>query len=469
MYLPVMEQSQLITILFLIAGLLGLGLIFLSWIALRKKGGQGHGTSPNEALGQIQFERDQALTRIESLQAELLSAQNAERLAIELRSRAEQKLEDFTNQEEQRKVTLKQEFDLLARTIIEENAQRHSQQLTKDGKETLNAALTPIQEKFTELQKQMKEFYGDEREQLGQLDKELGKLFSLNQSLQEEAKNLTNALKGESKVQGDWGEYQLERILEQVGLVEGIHFSKQSSVRNEEGRLLRPDFLIYLPDQKVLVIDSKVSLTAYERMMQAEDPDIIDLERNAHERSMLSHIKSLGEKNYAEQYGKSTDYTLMFVPIEAAWVALGDKLPHVQEEGLRKNVLLVSTSTLIATLRTISYVWKQEEQRINIQKIAERGAKLYDKLRLFTDSLLQIGNRLDQAQKSYEQAVGRLSGPGGAIRQAELMRELGVAVKTKIADELTGEGDEDYQQITEESTGGDLGDVHPSARIEGDA
>ena len=467
MYLPLMEQSQLITILFLIVGLLGLGLIFLSWLALRNKPGQE--ASPSESTGQIQFERDQALLRVEALQAELLIVQKAEREAIEMKSRAEQKLEDFTHQEEQRKTTLKQEFDILARTIIEENAERHNQQLTKEGKETLKAALTPIQEKFTELQKQMKEFYGDEREQLGQLDKELGKLFSLNQSLQEEAKNLTNALKGESKVQGDWGEYQLERILEQVGLVEGVHFSKQSTVRNEEGKLLRPDFLIYLPDQKVLVIDSKVSLTAYERMMQAEDPEMIKSERNAHERSVLAHIKALGEKNYAEQYGKSTDYTLMFVPIEAAWVALGEKLPGVQEEGLRRNVLLVSTSTLIATLRTISYVWKQEEQRINIQKIAERGAKLYDKLRLFTDSMLQIGNRLDQAKVAYEQALGRLSGPGGAIRQAELMRELGVAVKTKIAEELTGDSDEERFQITEPSISDDPVIEQPTARIEGDA
>ena len=154
----------------------------------------------------------------------------------------------------------------------------------------------PIQEKFIELQNQMNKFYGDEREQLGQLDKELEKLFSLNQSLQAEAKHLTNALKGESKVQGDWGEYQLERILEQVGLVEGIHYSKQSSQRDEAGKLYRPDFLIYLPDDKVLIIDSKVSLTAYERMTQADDPAIIEQERTAHAASVSAHINGLGKR-----------------------------------------------------------------------------------------------------------------------------------------------------------------------------
>ncbi|MGB2385536.1 MAG: DNA recombination protein RmuC, partial [Flavobacteriales bacterium] len=217
--------------------------------------------------------------------------------------------------------------------------------------------------------------------------------------------------------QGDWGEYQLERILEQVGLVEGIHYSKQSSQRDEAGKLYRPDFLIYLPDDKVLIIDSKVSLTAYERMTQAEDPAIIEQERSAHASSVSSHIRELGKKNYAELYGKSTDYTLMFMPVEASWVALDQHLLRLQEEALGQNVLLVSTSTLIATLRTISYVWQQEEQKANIQKIAERGSKLYHQIYAFLDEFSKIRTQLTRAQSSYDEALVKLKGRQGALFQ----------------------------------------------------
>ena len=308
-----------------------------------------------------------------------------------------------------------------------------------------------MQEKFIELQNQMNKFYGDEREQLGQLDKELEKLFSLNQSLQTEAKHLTNALKGESKVQGDWGEYQLERILEQVGLVEGIHYSKQSSQRDEAGRLYRPDFLIYLPDDKVLIIDSKVSLTAYERMTQADDSAVIEKERTAHAASVSAHIKGLGKKNYAELYGKSTDYTLMFMPVEASWVALGQHLLRLQEEALGQNVLLVSTSTLIATLRTISYVWQQEEQKANIQKIAERGSKLYHQIYAFLDEFSKIRTQLNRAQSSYDEALVKLKGRQGALYQAEQMRELGVNVKARIPEEFTSDLPAASPEISKES------------------
>ena len=342
MYIPLMESSQLITILILILALLTTGILVLARQLARR--GSDPTTSDPEAE-RVRFDRDQLQAELGRTREELSGTRKELQAAIEARSKAEQRYEDHAQEAENRRTELKREFDLLARDIIEKNAERHQKQLSEGGKETLSAVVKPIQEKFIELQNQMNKFYGDEREQLGQLDKELEKLFSLNQSLQAEAKHLTNALKGESKVQGDWGEYQLERILEQVGLVEGIHYSKQSSQRDEAGKLYRPDFLIYLPDDKVLIIDSKVSLTAYERMTQADDPAIIELERTAHAASVSAHIKGLGKKNYAELYGKSTDYTLMFMPVEASWVALGQHLLKLQEEALSQNVLLVSTST----------------------------------------------------------------------------------------------------------------------------
>ena len=436
MYIPLMESSQLITILILILALLTAGILLLAR-QLARRGSDSIAADPEAE--RVRFDRDQLQAELERTREELSGTRQELQAAIEARSKAEQRYEDHAQEAENRRTELKREFDLLARDIIEKNAERHQKHLSEGGKETLSAVVKPIQEKFIELQNQMNKFYGDEREQLGQLDKELEKLFSLNQSLQAEAKHLTNALKGESKVQGDWGEYQLERILEQVGLVEGIHYSKQSSQRDEAGKLYRPDFLIYLPDDKVLIIDSKVSLTAYERMTQADDPTVIEQERTAHAASVSAHIKGLGKKNYAELYGKSTDYTLMFMPVEASWVALDQHLLRLQEEALGQNVLLVSTSTLIATLRTISYVWQQEEQKANIQKIAERGSKLYHQIYAFLDEFSKIRTQLTRAQSSYDDALVKLKGRQGALYQAEQMRELGVNVKARIPEEFTAD------------------------------
>ena len=436
MYIPLMESSQLITILILILALLTAGILLLAR-QLARRGSDSIAADPEAE--RVRFDRDQLQAELERTREELSVTRQELQAAIEARSKAEQRYEDHAQEAENRRTELKREFDLLARDIIEKNAERHQKHLSEGGKETLSAVVKPIQEKFIELQNQMNKFYGDEREQLGQLDKELEKLFSLNQSLQAEAKHLTNALKGESKVQGDWGEYQLERILEQVGLVEGIHYSKQSSQRDEAGKLYRPDFLIYLPDDKVLIIDSKVSLTAYERMTQADDPAVIEQERTAHAASVSAHIKGLGKKNYAELYGKSTDYTLMFMPVEASWVALDQHLLRLQEEALGQNVLLVSTSTLIATLRTISYVWQQEEQKANIQKIAERGSKLYHQIYAFLDEFSKIRTQLTRAQSSYDDALVKLKGRQGALHQAEQMRELGVNVKARIPEEFTAD------------------------------
>ena len=449
MYIPLMESSQLITILILILALLTAGILLLAR-QLARRGSDSIAADPEAE--RVRFDRDQLQAELERTREELSGTRQELHAAIEARSKAEQRYEDHAQEAENRRTELKREFDLLARDIIEKNAERHQKHLSEGGKETLSAVVKPIQEKFIELQNQMNKFYGDEREQLGQLDKELEKLFSLNQSLQAEAKHLTNALKGESKVQGDWGEYQLERILEQVGLVEGIHYSKQSSQRDEAGKLYRPDFLIYLPDDKVLIIDSKVSLTAYERMTQADDPTVIEQERTAHAASVSAHIKGLGKKNYAELYGKSTDYTLMFMPVEASWVALDQHLLRLQEEALGQNVLLVSTSTLIATLRTISYVWQQEEQKANIQKIAERGSKLYHQIYAFLDEFSKIRTQLTRAQSSYDDALVKLKGRQGALYQAEQMRELGVNVKARIPEEFTADLPSAPLELPEEPT-----------------
>ena len=462
MYLPHMANPQLITILFFIVTFMCAAILVVLWVSARRNKPTNRETEgiDLEAFTRLRVERDERTEACERLRNELEASRTALQKTIEEKGKAEQKASDLESGQVEREVRMRKEFDLLARNIMEENAERHQKELANSGKKTLEDVLNPMKERFSELQKQMKEFYGSEREQLGQLDKELEKLFKLNQSLQTDAQNLTSALKGDSKVQGDWGEYQLERILEQVGLNEGTHFSKQSTVKNEDGRSLRPDFLIHLPDEKVLVIDSKVSLTAYERLTHAESDEEQKLQTKLHVQSIQKHIRELGAKNYAQLYGKSTDYALMFVPVEAAWMALGKALPELQEEGLRKNVLVVSTSTLIATLRTISYVWQQEEQKANIQRIAERGGKLYDQLNRFVGSLLDVGKKLGQANASYDEALKRLkTGKGSAIRQAEMMRELGVPVKTTMPEELLDHSD----------TWGTAAEISPSDEAEAKA
>jgi DNA recombination protein RmuC len=237
-----MANSQLITILFLVVISMCGAILSVLWVSWKRNKANASGEEPLdiEAFTKVRVERDERTEASERLRSELKIAHAALQKAIEEKGKAEQKAIDLERGQTERETRMRKEFDLIARDILEENAQRHQKDLANNGKKTLEDVLNPMKERFSELQKQMKEFYGSEREQLGQLDKELEKLFKLNQSLQTDAQNLTSALKGDSKVQGDWGEYQLERILEQVGLVEGTHFSKQSTVKNEDGRSMRP-------------------------------------------------------------------------------------------------------------------------------------------------------------------------------------------------------------------------------------
>ena len=322
------------------------------------------------------------------------------------------------------KEALANQFKSLASDILEEKSKRFAEQ----NQTSLGLLLDPLKVRLQEFQGKVELFYDTEGKQRSALSQQVTQLLDLNKTLSDDAKNLTQALKGSSKSQGSWGELILERVLEASGLRKGEEYDVQESHSRDDGSRAQPDVVIHLPEDRHLVVDAKVSLTAYEEYASAES----DLERQAalrrHVDSIKSHIKGLSEKNYQALYGlKSLDFVLMFVPIEPAFMLGVTQDNRLFMDAWAKNVLLVSPSTLLFVVRTVAHLWRQEAQNRNAQEIAKRGAELYDRLSAFVTDLEKVGDRLRQAQDSYSDAFAKLStNKGNVIRQAEMLKELGV-------------------------------------------
>ena len=276
------------------------------------------------------------------------------------------------------------------------------------------------------------------------LKHEIERLANLNLKMSDEARSLTNALKGDSKIQGNWGELVLESILESSGLRKGEEYLVQDSHTQVDGSRLQPDVIIKLPEGRHLVIDSKVSITAYARHTEAASTDEADKELLAHIQSIRQHIQGLSAKNYQDLYGLgSIDFVLMFIPVEPAFLAAMRHAPDIYQEALRKNIVLVCPSTLLATVRTVAHVWRQEQQNRNAQEIARQCANLYDKFVGFVDDLEKVGQRLEQAQVSYGDAVNKLkTGKGNLIRTAENVKKLGVKPNKSLPSQLIDTSDD---------------------------
>jgi DNA recombination protein RmuC len=322
------------------------------------------------------------------------------------------------------KTTLSDQFKNLANEILEEKSKRFAEQ----NQQNLDTLLKPLQEKLTDFRKQVDDTYQSEARERFALKQEVEKLAGLNIRMTDETRALTNALKGESKTQGDWGELVLETILENSGLRKGEEYLVQDSHTVDDGSRLQPDVVIRLPESKHLVIDSKVSITAYTRYMQADDDTTKTAELNSHVLSIKQHIQGLSAKNYQDLYGVgSIDFVLMFIPVEPAFLAAMRHAPDIYQEALKKNIVMVCPSTLLATVRTVAHLWRQEHQNRNAQEIARQCAMLYDKFVGFVEDLDKVGQRLEQAQTSYSDAVGKLkTGRGNLIRTAENVKKLGV-------------------------------------------
>ncbi len=377
-------------------------------------------------LEQLRSERDQALQNAIRLEAEL----NTERKQIQHRI-------DSLNEA---KEVLTNQFKNLANEILEDKAKK----FTEQNAQQLDILLKPLQTKLMEFKEQVSNSYEKESRERFALKNEIERLANLNLKMSDEARSLTNALKGDSKIQGNWGELVLESILESSGLRKGEEYLVQDSHTQADGGRLQPDVIIKLPEGRHLVIDSKVSITAYARHTEATSTADADKELLAHIQSIRQHIQSLSGKNYAGIADiASVDFVLMFIPIEPAFLGALKAAPNLYQEALSKNIVLVCPSTLMATLRTVAHLWRQDQQNKNAMEIARQCANLYDKFVGFVEDLEQIGKRLDQAQSSYHDAFSKLtSGKGNLIKAAEKVKELGVKPSKMIASNLLTQDDE---------------------------
>jgi len=369
-----------------------------------------------------------------SLRAERdLALQNAIRLEAELDSERKQGLGRIESLNEA-KEALTSQFKNLANEILEDKSKR----FTEQNAASLDALLKPLQTKLTEFKEQVNNSYGNEARERFALKSEIERLANLNLRMSDETRSLTQALKGDSKVQGNWGELVLESILESSGLRKGEEYLVQDSHTQSDGSRLQPDVVIKLPEGRSLVIDSKVSITAYARHAETTDPDTAEHELAAHIQSLRQHIQGLSSKNYSSLYGVgSVDFVLMFVPIEPAFLLALKTAPNLYQEALAKNIVLVCPSTLMATLRTVAHLWRQDHQNRNALEIAKQCGSLYDKFVGFVDDLEKLGQRLDQAQTSYHDAFNKLkTGKGNLIRSAEKVRELGVKPSKSLSTPL---------------------------------
>ncbi len=383
----------------------------------------------------VKQERQQYADEVNQLREEKSQLQ-AERREQDARHQVESQ----ANQEklrllEQAEDRLKQQFEHLANQLFEVKTAKVDQQ----NRQSLEGLLGPLKEQLEGFKKQVNDNFNQEAKERHTLVHELKNLQRLNEQMTNEALNLTQALKGDNKQQGSWGEVVLARVLAESGLREGHEYQTQVSLQNDAGKRYQPDVIVYLPQDKQVVIDSKMALVAYERYFNAETDPQRERELSEHLLALRTHIKGLGNKDYHQLKGiQSLDYVLMFIPVEPAFQLAIQADPSLVKEALDNNIILVSPTTLLVALRTIDNLWRNERQSQNGKLIAERASKLYDKLRLFVEDMENLGGALDRANQSYQGAMNKLvTGRGNVIRQAESFKHLGVEIKRPISANLT--------------------------------
>ena len=345
-----------------------------------------------------------------------------------------ERLAENKKEVEELQAKFKLEFENLANKIFEEK----SGKFTEQNRKNLDQILNPLKDKIQQFEQKVEETHKKDIADRASIQERIKNLIETSNQMSEDAKNLTKALKGDSKTQGNWGELILENILERSGLVKEREYFVQQSFKDESGNRFQPDVIVKYPGDRSVVIDSKVSLTAYERFVSSEDPDEQEKILNEHLLSLKNHIKELGEKNYQDLYQlKSLDFVMMFVPIEPSYLVAIQKDPDLWNFAYEKRILLISPTNLIAALKMIASMWRQEYQSQNVLEIARQSGALYDKFVGFISDLQDIGNKLDSTRKTYESAMNKIStGRGNLVTTAQKIKELGAKTKKELPKDL---------------------------------
>ena len=367
--------------------------------------------------------------------SETLSQLNAEKLVLEEKlSNQETNFEAQLKLVKEAKQSLSQEFENLANRIFDDKQTKFSEQ----SKQALDTSLSPLRRDIGDFRKQVSSAYEKENADRNQLAGQIGELQKQTMKISSEAASLANALKGDNKQQGNWGEFVLEKLLEDSGLSKGREYETQVALKDEEGKRRNPDVIIRLPEGKDIIIDAKTSLLNYERYFHAEDEQQRQEFLKNHLNSLRAHIKGLDIKNYEKlETINSLDFVLIFIPVESAFMLALDNDPDIMREAYDRGIILVSPSTLMVTLRTIKNLWRYADQNINAQQIAEKAGGLYDLFVLHVEALEDIGKHLDKSKDAYETAFKRLStGRGNLVKRSEELKLLGAKTKKAIADKL---------------------------------
>ena len=399
--------------------------------------------SDNSALRQElsarQSEATELIRETERLRAE--ADNTAERLA-------EQRKEITALHEE-----LNKEFRLLANEIFDDKSRRFAQL----NEERLQTILDPLKENLNKFEKKIDETYNQETREKAALRKELEQIININRQMSDDAQKLTDALKGDKKMQGNWGEMQLEQILEKSGLEQGVHYTKQGAYQNEEGERVIPDYVIHLPQGKNYIIDSKVSLVNYERFFNAEGDEQKAYYFNEMVRDIKKHIDGLSKKSY-HTLTNTPDFVFMYFAFESALFAALQREAGLFDYAFKRNIILVSTTTLLASLRTVSFIWTQEKQRQNITEIAKLGGQLYDKFVGFLENMTKVGKSLESAKDTYQDAMNQLIktnangsyNAGTIVGQAEALRRLGATPSKQIPQAILNRAENEENNLLQQ-------------------